>query len=135
MGVAYPGESPEYRTARELLLEREIELRRAMEAVAAARRDLPPGGVVSEDYVFRSTGTEGAPTEVRLSQLFAPGRDSLVIYSFMFPRDPGDDRPGPATVDGSVETGPKALALRASPSSISSRAPQSTLLPSSTLPS
>jgi predicted dithiol-disulfide oxidoreductase (DUF899 family) len=25
---------------------------------------------------------------VRLSELFAPGKDSLVIYSFMFPRDP-----------------------------------------------
>jgi predicted dithiol-disulfide oxidoreductase (DUF899 family) len=97
VGVAYPGESPEYRTARELLLEREIELRRAIEAVAAARRDLPPGGVVPEDYVFRGAGTDGAPTEVRLSQLFAPGKDSLVIYSFMFPRDPGDERPGPAS--------------------------------------
>jgi predicted dithiol-disulfide oxidoreductase (DUF899 family) len=32
---------------------------------------------------------------VRLSELFAPGRGSLVIYSFMFPRDPGDDTPGP----------------------------------------
>jgi predicted dithiol-disulfide oxidoreductase (DUF899 family) len=32
---------------------------------------------------------------VRLSELFAPGRDSLVIYSFMFPRDPADGRPGP----------------------------------------
>lgn len=32
---------------------------------------------------------------MRLSGLFAPGRDSLVIYSFMFPRDPSDDRPGP----------------------------------------
>jgi hypothetical protein len=31
-----------------------------------------------------------------MSELFAPGRDSLVIYSFMFPRDPGDGRPGPA---------------------------------------
>jgi predicted dithiol-disulfide oxidoreductase (DUF899 family) len=97
VGVAYPGESPEYRSARELLLEREIELRRATEAVAAARRDLPPGGVVPEDYVFRGAGTDGAPTEVRLSQLFAPGKDSLVIYSFMFPRDPGDERPGPAS--------------------------------------
>ena len=28
-------------------------------------------------------------------QLFARGRDSLAIYSFMFPRDPGDERPGP----------------------------------------
>src|SRR4029077_11638258 len=34
---------------------------------------------------------------VRLSELFACGKDSLVIYSFMFPRDPGDLRPGPAT--------------------------------------
>src|SRR5207302_10768202 len=29
--------------------------------------------------------------------LFAPGEDSLVIYSFMFPRDPGDTSPGPAS--------------------------------------
>jgi predicted dithiol-disulfide oxidoreductase (DUF899 family) len=34
---------------------------------------------------------------VRLSELFTPGKDSLVIYSMMFPRDPGDDRPGPAS--------------------------------------
>jgi predicted dithiol-disulfide oxidoreductase (DUF899 family) len=32
---------------------------------------------------------------VRLSELFAPGKDSLVIYNFMFPRHSGDDRPGP----------------------------------------
>jgi predicted dithiol-disulfide oxidoreductase (DUF899 family) len=37
----------------------------------------------------------GGTTAVRLSELFAPGRDSLVVYSFMFPRDPGDDRPAP----------------------------------------
>jgi predicted dithiol-disulfide oxidoreductase (DUF899 family) len=95
MTAAFPGESAEYRAARDLLLEREIELRRAMEAVAAARRELPPGGVVPEDYVFQGAGEDGPPTEVRLSQLFAPGKDSLVIYSFMFPRDPGDERPGP----------------------------------------
>jgi predicted dithiol-disulfide oxidoreductase (DUF899 family) len=34
---------------------------------------------------------------VRLSELFAPGKDSLVIYSFMFPRDPSDGSPGPAS--------------------------------------
>jgi predicted dithiol-disulfide oxidoreductase (DUF899 family) len=90
----FPGESAEYRAAREALLEREIELRRTMEAVAAARRGLPPGGIVPEDYVFQAAGPEG-PTEARMSELFAPGRDSLVIYSFMFPRDPGDERPGP----------------------------------------
>jgi predicted dithiol-disulfide oxidoreductase (DUF899 family) len=95
MGASFPGESAEYRAARERLLEREIELRRATEAVAATRRELPPGGAVPEDYVFEGAGTDGAPTAVRLSELFAPGRDSLVVYSFMFPRDPGDQRPGP----------------------------------------
>jgi len=95
MGITYPGESAEYRAARNRLLEQEIELRRAMEAVAIARRDLPPGGVVAEDYVFQGAGADGAPTDVRLSELFAPGKDSLVIYSFMFPRDPEDDRPPP----------------------------------------
>jgi predicted dithiol-disulfide oxidoreductase (DUF899 family) len=97
MSVGFPGESPEYRAARDRLLEQEIELRRAMEAVAEARRQLPMGAVVSEDYVFQGAGPDGAPTDVRLSELFAPGRDSLVIYSFMFPRTYGGDRPGPAT--------------------------------------
>jgi predicted dithiol-disulfide oxidoreductase (DUF899 family) len=96
MGTTFPGESPEYRAARDRLLEQEIELRRAMEAVAAARRELPPGGAVPQDYVFQGLGANGAPTDVKLSELFAPGKDSLVIYSFMFPRDSGDRRPGPA---------------------------------------
>jgi predicted dithiol-disulfide oxidoreductase (DUF899 family) len=95
MGVAFPGESREYRAARERLLEQEIELRRAMESVAVARRGLPPGGLVPRDYVFGAAGADGAPVEVRLSELFAPGKDSLVLYSFMFPRDPGDQTPGP----------------------------------------
>ncbi len=95
MGLSLPGESPAYRTARDRLLEREIELRRAMENVAAARRELPPGGPVPEDYVFDGAGPDGAPTEMRLSELFEPGKDSLVLYSFMFPRDPGDPTPGP----------------------------------------
>jgi predicted dithiol-disulfide oxidoreductase (DUF899 family) len=97
VGVTFPGESAEYRAARDRLLAQEIELRRAMEAVAAARRELPLGGVVPEDYVFQGVGADGAPTDVRLSELFEPGRDSLVIYSFMFPRDPSDTRPGPPT--------------------------------------
>jgi predicted dithiol-disulfide oxidoreductase (DUF899 family) len=88
----FPGESAEYRAARDRLLEQEIELRRLTERVAAARRSLPPGGVVPEDYVFN----RGDATEVRMSELFAPGKDSLVVYSMMFPRDPSDDRPGPA---------------------------------------
>ena len=95
MSSTFPGESAEYRAARDELLVREIELRRAMEEVAAARRALPLGGTVPEDYVFEGSGPNGSPAEVRLSELFAAGKHSLVIYSFMFPRDPGDDRPGP----------------------------------------
>jgi predicted dithiol-disulfide oxidoreductase (DUF899 family) len=95
MHVTFPRESEEYRSARGRLLEQEVELRRLTEAVAAARRALPPGGVVPEDYVFDGMGRDDARTDVRLSELFAPGKDSLVIYSMMFPRDPGDDRPGP----------------------------------------
>ena len=93
--TTYPGESAEYRAARDRLLEQEIELRRATEAVAETRRRLPRGGTVPTDYVFRGLGPDGAPTDVRLSELFAPGRDSLAIYSMMFPRYHGDDRPGP----------------------------------------
>jgi predicted dithiol-disulfide oxidoreductase (DUF899 family) len=96
MSATFPGESAEYRAARDRLLEREIELRREMEAVAAARRELPAGGAVPEDYVFRGEGADASPADVRLSELFAPGQDSLAIYSFMFPRDPADERPGPA---------------------------------------
>src|SRR3954468_17713185 len=90
MTITFPGETAKYREARDRVLRQEIELRRAMEAVAAARRELPPGGVVPEDYVFH--GTDG---DVRLSELFAPGRDSLVIYNFMFSRAHEDNRPGP----------------------------------------
>jgi predicted dithiol-disulfide oxidoreductase (DUF899 family) len=97
MGIAFPGESREYRAARDRLLDQEIELRRAMEAVAASRRELPRGGGVPRDYVFEGAGADGEPVDVRLSELFAPGKDSLVVYSFMFPRDPGDQTPGPAT--------------------------------------
>jgi predicted dithiol-disulfide oxidoreductase (DUF899 family) len=95
--LAFPEESAEYRAARDRLLEQEIELRRAMEAVAAGRRELPPGGPVPEDYIFEEALADGAPTKVRLSELFAPGKDSLVIYNFMFPRGYGGERPGPAS--------------------------------------
>jgi predicted dithiol-disulfide oxidoreductase (DUF899 family) len=96
MAIAFPGESADYRAARDRLLEQEIELRRATEAVAASRRALPPGGPVPDDYVFEGAGVDGAPTNVRLSELFEPDKNSLVIYNFMFPRDPGDTSPGPA---------------------------------------
>jgi predicted dithiol-disulfide oxidoreductase (DUF899 family) len=94
--IAFPGESADYRAARDRLLEQEAELRRATEAVAVSRRALPLGGPVPEDYAFQGAGADGAPTNVKLSELFEPGKDSLVIYNFMFPRDPGDASPGPA---------------------------------------
>ena len=97
VNLAFPGESDEYRAARARLLEQEVELRRAMEDVAACRRALPPGGPIAENYVFQGAGDDGAPAQVRLSELFAPGQNSLVIYSFMFPRDPADKSHGPAS--------------------------------------
>jgi predicted dithiol-disulfide oxidoreductase (DUF899 family) len=96
MTIAFPGESADYRAARDRLLEQEIELRRVTEAVAVSRRALPTGGPVPEDYVFDGIGGAGAPTKVKLSELFEPGKHSLVIYNFMFPRDPGDTSAGPA---------------------------------------
>jgi predicted dithiol-disulfide oxidoreductase (DUF899 family) len=75
------------------LLEAEVELRRATEHVAAQRRALPPGGEVPDDYRFAEAVDGGG--EVSFSELFAPGQDTLVIYSFMFPRYSGDSRPGP----------------------------------------
>jgi predicted dithiol-disulfide oxidoreductase (DUF899 family) len=91
-GIRFPGESEEYRRERNRLLEAEARLRRAIEEVAAQRRALPLGGTVPDDYRF-----EEAPDgrEVRFSELFEAGKDTLVIYSFMFPRYSGDTRPGP----------------------------------------
>src|SRR5437773_1335400 len=97
MGLSFPGESAEYRAARDRLTRDEIQLRRAMEAVAASRRALPPGGIVPEDYVFRGVSADGTAHDVRLSELFGPGKDSLIIYNMMFPRSSSDDRPGPQT--------------------------------------
>ena len=97
MQIRFPGEPAQYRAARDRLLEREIELRRAMEAAAAARRALPPGGAVPEDYVFEAAGPGGKAIQLRLPELFAPGKDSLVIYNFMFPRGYQGPRPGPAS--------------------------------------
>jgi predicted dithiol-disulfide oxidoreductase (DUF899 family) len=92
-GIRFPGESEEYRRERNQLLQAESELRRQIETVAGQRRSLPPGGLVPDDYRFEDI-SDGR--EVRFSELFEPGKDTLVIYSFMFPRWSGDTRPGPA---------------------------------------
>jgi predicted dithiol-disulfide oxidoreductase (DUF899 family) len=90
------GASEAYLKARTDLLKEEIELRRHMERVAEQRRALPPGPVAKEDYVFDGVGENGKPSPVRLSDLFRDGSDSLLIYSYMFPRHKVDKRE-PAT--------------------------------------
>jgi predicted dithiol-disulfide oxidoreductase (DUF899 family) len=85
--IRFPNETPEYREARDRLLHAEMALRKNIEEVAALRRNLPLGGTLPEDYAFE----EGAPDlndsttvhKTRLSELFSPGKDTLVIYSYM----------------------------------------------------
>jgi predicted dithiol-disulfide oxidoreductase (DUF899 family) len=88
----FPGETPAYRAARDELLQAELDLRRRVEAVAAMRRKLPLGGPVPEDYVFDEE-VDGAVRQVRLSELFAPGKDTLVVYSYMY--GPAMEKPCP----------------------------------------
>jgi predicted dithiol-disulfide oxidoreductase (DUF899 family) len=91
MSMTFPNESPSYRAARNSLLEQEIALRRQME-VAAARRALPMGGEVPQDYVFDGPDANGRAAKVKLSELFRPGTDTLLIYHYMFPRYKTDTR-------------------------------------------
>lgn len=102
---AFPNETPQYRAARNRLLQSELELRRKMEAVAEELRALPPGGEVSEDYVFERTGPDGNPEPVRFSALFGKS-DTLMVYHMMFPRDSRDGRNGP--LDGAFAKVPLA---------------------------
>jgi predicted dithiol-disulfide oxidoreductase (DUF899 family) len=76
----FPNESAEYRDARNRLLEAEMALRRQIEAVAAQRRALPPGGLVPEDYIFEE-GDDAR--QVRLSEIFGE-KSVLLLYSYMF---------------------------------------------------
>ena len=92
--IRFPGESSGYRRARNALLEAEAELRASIERVAEQRRALPAGGPVPDDYLFEEAAEGGG--EVRFSELFAPGKDTLVVYSFMFPRYSRDTEAGGA---------------------------------------
>ena len=86
-GVRFPGESDDYRRARDALLAEEIELRRHIERVAQQRRALPPGPPVAASYRF--IGEEGP---VDLAGLFRD-KTTLVTYSYMF--GPQRERPCP----------------------------------------
>ena len=86
--LSFPQESAEYRKARNELLAAETELRRQIEAVAAARRKLPLGGQLAQDYVFdegpADLSEQGEVRQTRLSELFDPGKGSLLVYSYMY---------------------------------------------------
>ena len=76
--VRMPNESAGYRAARTALLAEEIELRRHIERVAAQRRALPHGGLVTSDCRFQG---EDGPSD--LAALFGD-KKTLAIYSYMF---------------------------------------------------
>jgi predicted dithiol-disulfide oxidoreductase (DUF899 family) len=93
----FPGESAEYRRARNALLREEVKLRRRLEEVAAQRRALPPGGEVKTDYAFDAwAANEDDFRSVRFSELFAPGKKSLFLYNFMYPERVGSMTPCPS---------------------------------------
>jgi predicted dithiol-disulfide oxidoreductase (DUF899 family) len=86
--VRFPEESDSYRAARNELLLAEVALRKQIEAVAALRRKLPLGGAVKQDYVFEEGAADlndsSTTKAVRIPELFEPGKDTLLIYSFMY---------------------------------------------------
>jgi predicted dithiol-disulfide oxidoreductase (DUF899 family) len=73
-----PNASEAYQEARDRLRGAEIDLRDRIEAVAAMRRELPPGPIVS-DYEFLENGDR-----VRLSQLFERDKPYLILYHLMY---------------------------------------------------
>jgi predicted dithiol-disulfide oxidoreductase (DUF899 family) len=97
MSERFPGESAEYRRARNRLLQAEVRLRRQIEAVAAQRRELPLGGAVPTDYEFQAAGpSDGETRRIKLSELFPPGQRTLFLYNFMFPEAVGSMTPCPS---------------------------------------
>jgi predicted dithiol-disulfide oxidoreductase (DUF899 family) len=79
----FPNENTRYRSARDNLLRAEMDLRAQTERVAALRRKLPMGGEVPQDYTFEEMTSDGATSEVKLSELFGD-KDTLVVYSYMY---------------------------------------------------
>lgn len=53
-----------------------------------------------ENYCFEEVADSGG--EVSFSELFAAGKDTLVVYSFMFPRYSSDTRPAPVGETGKL---------------------------------
>lgn len=91
--IVFPGENADYRTARDELLAAELELDERIQKLAELRRKLPPGGLLKEDYVFDEL-VDGAVKSVKMSDLFAPDKDTLFVYSYM--NGPNMEKPCPA---------------------------------------
>ncbi|HET6605424.1 MAG TPA: DUF899 family protein [Rhodopila sp.] len=84
----FPGESPEYRRAREALLAGEIEFRRQLTQLTEQRRALPPGPTIDKNYRFKNENGK----DVSLIDLFGK-HDALVTYFWMY--GPQRERPCP----------------------------------------
>jgi predicted dithiol-disulfide oxidoreductase (DUF899 family) len=80
----FPNETPAYRKARDKLLKAEAALRRQVEEVAKQRRKLPLGSVIAEDFEFDESADVVGMRRVKLSELFAPGKDTLILYNYMY---------------------------------------------------
>lgn len=96
----FPNESEAYRSARNALIEAELSLEAELKRVTALRAALPDGGAPAQDYAF-DTKANGRTSQVALSDLFADGKSTLFLYSFMY--GPDDGMPCPACtsmVDG-----------------------------------
>jgi predicted dithiol-disulfide oxidoreductase (DUF899 family) len=84
----FPGESAEYRKAREALVAEEIEFRRHMTRLTEQRRALPLGPAIYKNYRFKDANG----SDLGFPDLF--GRhDALVTYFWMF--GPQRERPCP----------------------------------------
>jgi predicted dithiol-disulfide oxidoreductase (DUF899 family) len=109
----FPNETDAYRDSRNQLLEAEVSLRRQLETVAAMRRTLPLGGEIPEDYAFTEGARDLNNSETRvtthLSELFAPGQDALIIYSFMY----GPEMKSPCTSCTSILDGLNGMVFHA----------------------
>ena len=94
----YPGESSEYREARDELLEAELDLIEQVDKVATMRRNLPMGGEIPQDYVFEEGPMDLRDTQtvhqVKLSELFEDGKETLILINTMFA--PDNEVPCPA---------------------------------------
>ena len=109
----FPNETPAYRKARDKLLKAEMTLRRQVEKVAKLRRTLPLGGEVPEDFEFDEAADVVGMRKVRLSELFAPGKDTLLLYNYMFSLAMGNPCPMCTSIIDSLEGAAPHIAQRA----------------------